>query len=61
MKPSWDDAPKWAQYLAMDDDGDWYWFENEPKFKGCGWSAPGRSLYAGKHIDAKDTMEPRPE
>lgn len=31
MKPSWDDAPGWANFMAMDADGDWYWYLNEPK------------------------------
>ena len=30
MKPSWNDAPEWAQYLAADKDGAWYWYEREP-------------------------------
>ena len=30
MKPSWNDAPEWAQYLAADKDGAWYWYECEP-------------------------------
>ena len=29
-KPSWDDAPEWANYLAMDCRGAWYWFEKKP-------------------------------
>ena len=29
-KPSWTDAPEWADYLAQDADGKWYWYENEP-------------------------------
>lgn len=29
-KPSWDDAPEWAKYMAMDEDGAWYWYEDEP-------------------------------
>ena len=31
MKPSWDEAPEWANWLAMDEDGSWGWFEVEPK------------------------------
>ena len=31
MKPDWSNAPSWAQYLAMDEDGAWFWYENEPK------------------------------
>lgn len=30
MKPDWKDAPEWAKWVAMDDDGDWYWYEEEP-------------------------------
>ena len=29
-KPNWTDAPEWAQWLAQDSDGEWYWFEEEP-------------------------------
>ena len=29
-KPNWNDAPKWAQWLAQDFNGDWYWYEKEP-------------------------------
>lgn len=30
-KPKWYDAPDWATYLAMDEDGTWHWFEHLPK------------------------------
>lgn len=29
-KPDWKDAPEWAQWLAQDSDGEWYWFEVKP-------------------------------
>lgn len=52
MKPEWKDAPEWANFLAMDDDGEWYWFEKRPvrsteDYVGR-WVAKGRSLAAGK-------------
>jgi hypothetical protein len=31
MKPSWNDAPKWAKWLAMDQDGTWCWYEKEAR------------------------------
>lgn len=31
MKIDWTEAPAWAQWLAVDADGEAYWFENEPK------------------------------
>lgn len=30
MKPSWSDAPEWANWLAMDHNGEWYWYKSEP-------------------------------
>lgn len=26
-RPSWEDAPEWAQWLAQDESGEWFWFE----------------------------------
>jgi len=28
--PSWDDAPEWANYKAMDGNGRWFWYEKVP-------------------------------
>lgn len=30
IKPEWKTAPEWANYVAMDACGKWFWFENEP-------------------------------
>ena len=30
MKPNWLTAPEWANYLAMDIDSEWSWYEEEP-------------------------------
>lgn len=30
MKPSWQNAPEWANWLAMDEDSGWYWYEYVP-------------------------------
>lgn len=41
MKPSWDQAPEWANYLAMDADGTWYWYKNQPELNVSGyWECP---------------------
>lgn len=29
-RPDWKRAPKWAQWLAMDASGAWYWFAEKP-------------------------------
>lgn len=31
-KPDWKDAPEWANWLAMDEDGMWSLFEIKPEF-----------------------------
>ena len=48
-KPSWDDAPSWANHLAMDNTGYWYWYEDCPMacFDRSRW------IYGGKHQKAK--------
>jgi hypothetical protein len=62
MKPSWKDAPEWAQYLAQDTNGRWYWWEIEPvlrvNFGEGGWYARGRHELAG---DTELPIEKRPE
>lgn len=30
MNPKWEDAPEWAQFLARDTKGGWWWYECEP-------------------------------
>lgn len=62
-KPSWSDAPEWAQWLAMDDDGTWYWFEDEPKFRRHCWFGLRKVELArgGSHTAAHESLEPRPQ
>lgn len=36
-KPDWSEAPEWAKYLAQDKDGEWWWFECEPKKESDHW------------------------
>jgi len=63
MKPDWKDAPPWAQWLAMDADGEWYWYEKEPgkrisMFGSCGGLIEHASIDA---INWRETLEQRPE
>ena len=37
MKPDWKNAPEWANYLAMDKDNEWWWYETEPVADVDGW------------------------
>lgn len=67
-KPSWDDAPEWAQWLAQDEDGPHYWFETEPHTTtdrhGRYWQAErGRVQRISKenpNPNWRDTLEQRP-
>lgn len=61
MKPSWDDAPEWANYLAMDEDGEWWWYEMEPIKRLGYWSAMGMKSAADQDIyQWEESLEKRP-
>jgi len=65
-KPSWKDAPEWALWLAMDQDGCWWWYRHKPKrFEGEWW--PREPSFGGvdfSRVDFiegwEDTLEKRP-
>jgi len=63
-KPSWIDAPEWANYLAQDADGQWYWFEDKPELKRGLALWINRSGVAKKaevrNVDWRSTLEQRP-
>jgi hypothetical protein len=62
MKPKWEDAPYWANYLTMDEDGEWAWHEFTPSWRwGGSWTSDGRSSYAGHNPSWTDSLEKRPE
>lgn len=62
-KPSWADAPEWAEWLAQDEDGEWKWLAGLPGKYVDGWTAVKikgccKGLALG---DWRDTLEKRPE
>jgi hypothetical protein len=60
-KPSWNDAPEWAVWLAMDGDGQWYWHEVKPEMKDGSWVSAGDSYYVEFQYPWWDTsLEERP-
>jgi hypothetical protein len=66
-KPDWKDAPDWAQWLAQDGGGRWYWYDGKPKAIGEEFGMPesgGKALYQFKYGevigDWRDTLEQRP-
>ena len=64
MKPDWKDAPKWANWLAMDEDGEWCWYQDEPTQGNRMWDIyDDRFDYAlvlGNEPDWRKTLEKRP-
>lgn len=66
-KPGWEGAPEWAELLAQDDSGEWYWYAAKPAHPGMKswWPAPGaKNAQCGKGEvlgDWRDTLEKRPE
>lgn len=63
MKPSWKDAPWWAEYRAEDKNGQWTWFQKHPKkYKGI-WLPVDNSAFCDCVADKKwaSTCEKRPK
>lgn len=65
-KPQWENAPDWANYLAMDANGEWNWFEIRPVFAAANhnyWDPNGaRFTKAGETPEHcwKNTREGKP-
>lgn len=62
MKPKWEDAPDWAEWVAMDRNGAWHWYENEPQPSYGYWSQRGGRYDAVIAPDEswRDTLVSRP-
>ena len=62
-KPSWDDAPEWANYMAMDECGEWWWYECEPiEMNGYWTSSNGNrmSTNLAPYLPWRESSERRP-
>lgn len=64
MRPDWKYAPEWAEFVAMDADGDWYWYSQQPHLEyptDDFWANTGRYQKAGYTSNPwQDTLEKRP-
>ena len=62
-EPSWDTAPDWANWLAQDSCGRWFWYSREPSYnKDRVWRTEGvngRALIASIK-GAEKTLQQRP-
>lgn len=61
-RPDWKDAPEWANWVAQDGDGEWWWFQNKPTlYHNDVWRADGgKSFRATPFPKATASLEPRP-
>ena len=62
-KPSWDDAPEWANYFAQDGNGAWWWYETKPEWHEGQWVVVAGGKYDPAEavmVDAETTLEARP-
>jgi hypothetical protein len=62
--PSWDTAPEWANYLAQDGCGRWYWYETLPKVDedSCEWhKEPLSEMYQATVSSWETTLQQRLE
>lgn len=64
--PNWEQAPKWANWYAVDSDGSGSFFENKPRHDRYTWrSTSGDWCYANAKVltgsDWKDSLRQRPE
>lgn len=61
-KPSWKDAPEWAEWLAQDEDGEWKWLAGLPgKYVDCWTAVKIKGCCKGIALgDWWDTLEKRP-
>lgn len=60
MKPDWKDAPKWARWLAMDQDERWFWHETKPEKSIWSWQSSGEVATAGEVPAWDESLERRP-
>lgn len=65
-KPHWKDAPDWANWLAMDDDGSWFWYQKKPRLTDdhCRFIETGGqnelAVMDRPNLNWRETLEPRP-
>lgn len=67
FKPKWENAPEWAEYLAMDSDGSWWWHIEKPKKESGYWVSDSAHELAALLIeftecfDWEKTLKKRPK
>lgn len=63
---AWSEAPSWANWAATDENGYFFWYEEEPFIHGVGWDIRGESKYQCVKLlnhcaDWRLSLEARPQ
>ena len=68
-KPDWKDAPEWAQWIACDNSGQWWWFSARPIALNHVWDVEDfneqcecahEDYRLTSRVDWRETLERRP-
>jgi hypothetical protein len=57
--PDWSQAPEWANYVAMDECGDWYWYSHQPTKGDVEWITLGKQKLASGREHWRDSLQSR--
>ena len=62
MNIDWSKAPEWANFVAMDYDGCWWFFEGKPRLYGGTWySEEGKHQKLILHVlNHEESLQQRP-
>jgi hypothetical protein len=60
-RPDWKNAPDWANYLAQDANGGWWWYDDSLKSSVKSWLNGTRHAAAMAVFNWRETLERRPE
>lgn len=50
VEPDWALAPDWAQWFAIDSNGDMYWYDDEPKIVDDVWDGNDSGLLSFRDL-----------
>lgn len=64
-KPNWKNAPEWANWLAMDGNGEWFWYQYKPikpllDEPDAQWTTDKGKWCSAERWDVIRTLEKRP-
>lgn len=61
IRPEWNTAPRWANFVAMDSSGAWYWYSERPVLDASlgMWCAGGHNTEAVKFQSWQESLSVR--